>query len=75
VKLLTLPGKILQTTRPCQERITKLEKFLAIFDQSKKAKDDYLLQLDVDSDDKDICSITRYLNRGKPDEVEKLGNL
>jgi len=68
IQLLTHPSYILQTTRLRPERRTKLEKFLTIFDQSKKADDDYLLQLDEDSDDADVLSITRYLNRGTLDE-------
>ncbi len=68
IQLLTHPSYILQTTRLRPERRTKLEKFLAIFDQSKKADDDFLLQLDEDSDDVDVMSITRYLNRGTLDE-------
>ena len=63
IQLLTHPSYILQTTRLRPERRTKLEKFLAIFDQSKKAEDDFSLRLDDDSDDADIMSITRYLNR------------
>jgi len=68
IQLLTHPSYILQTTRLRPERLTKLEKFMAIFDQSKKSDDDYLLQLDEDSDDIDVQSITRYLNRGTLDE-------
>jgi DNA-directed RNA polymerase specialized sigma24 family protein len=68
IQLLTHPSYILQTTRLRPERRTKLEKFMAIFDQSKKADDDYLLQLDEDSDDVDVLSIARYLNRGTLDE-------
>jgi hypothetical protein len=68
VQLLTHPSYILQTTRLRPERLTKLEKFMAIFDQSKKTDNDYLLQLDEDSDDVDVASITRYLNRGTLDE-------
>ena len=68
VKLLTHPSYILQTKRLRPERRTKLEKFLAIFDQSKKTDDKYLLNYDETEDDDDILSITQYLNRGTLDE-------
>jgi len=68
VKLLTHPSYILQTKRLRPERRTKLEKFLAIFDQTKKTDDKYLLNLEDFSEDDDISSIAQYLNRGTLDE-------
>ena len=69
VKLLTHPSYILQTKRLRKERKTKLEKFLAIFDQTKKTDDDFLLDLDDELElDTDISLITTYLNRGTLDE-------
>jgi hypothetical protein len=70
VELLTHPSYILQVERLPEKRRTKLEKLLSLFDQAKKADEDYLLALT----DKEISELdefaflAQYLNNVIQDE-------
>jgi len=69
VKMLTHPCYILQIERLRHERKSKLEKFLAIFDQTKKTDDDFILALEeIDNEEEDIELIKKYLNRATYNE-------
>jgi hypothetical protein len=68
VQLLTHPSYILQINRLKKERKTRIEKFLAIFDQKNVGSEKYILDINEQSDDEDIENIKKYLNRATEDE-------
>jgi len=68
VQLLTHPCYILQIKRLRPDRKTRIEKFLAIFDQDKKADSKFILNLDEDSGDNEINEIIDYLHLAVEDE-------
>jgi hypothetical protein len=68
VQLLTHPSYILQIERLKPVRRTKIEKFLAIFDQGKKTDEDFILDIEETEDEEDLKEIKQYLNRATQDE-------
>jgi hypothetical protein len=68
VQLLTHPSYILQIERLKPVRRTKIEKFLAIFDQEKKTDEDFILDIEETEDEEDLKEIKQYLNRATQDE-------
>jgi hypothetical protein len=68
VQLLTHPSYILQIERLKPVRRTKIEKFLAIFDQGKKTEEDFILDIEETEDEEDLKEIKQYLNRATQDE-------
>jgi hypothetical protein len=68
VQLLTHPSYILQIERLKPLRRTKIEKFLAIFDQGKKTDEDFILDIEETEDEEDLKEIKQYLNRATQDE-------
>ncbi|MBK8807516.1 MAG: hypothetical protein IPO21_13095 [Bacteroidales bacterium] len=68
VELLTHPSYILQTGRLRESRKTRIEKFLAIFDQQCITNDRYILDIEDAADDNDIATIKEYLHRATEDE-------
>ncbi len=74
VELLTHPSYILQIQRLKKERRTKLEKFLAFFDQAQRTDDSFILDIDEHSLDSDFQDIADHLNRASQDEdmIDKL---
>jgi len=71
VQLLTHPSYILQIERLKPIRRTKIEKFLAIFDQGQKTDEDFILDIEdtEDTEDEDdLKEIKQYLNRATQDE-------
>lgn len=68
IKLLTHPSFILQTERLREDRKTKIERFIAIFDQKTKTENDYILDVSDEEEDEDINQIKDYLHRATQDE-------
>ena len=66
VRLLTHPCYILQVGRLREERKSRLEKMLNLFDQNYRTSDKYIL--DVEDVDKEFAEMADYLSRPTYDE-------
>ncbi len=69
IQLLTHPSYILQIERLRPDRKTRLEKFIAIFDQNTKTEDDFILDISNEpNEDEDLFYIKEYLSRATQEE-------
>ena len=74
VELLTHPSYILQVERLPEQRKSKLEKLLSLFDQARKTSDKYILDIGEEyyENNEDFNDIAVYLNRAAQNEQTRL---